>query len=97
LIQFFKSVARLYISKIILDFSYQIMLLIYAYSREFSFCVKVRIIQLSSSLTAKIINQRCFKERGGGGEGNSLMVWIFSLSLKACTMEEIEGEELVYI
>jgi hypothetical protein len=25
------------------------------------------------------------------------MVWIFSLSLKACTMEEIEGEELVYI
>jgi hypothetical protein len=25
------------------------------------------------------------------------MVWIFSLSLKARTMEEIEGEELVYI
>jgi hypothetical protein len=24
------------------------------------------------------------------------MVWIFSLSLKACTMEKIEGEELVY-
>jgi hypothetical protein len=46
---------------------------------------------------SKIIKQRCFKERGGGGEGDLLMVWIFSLSLKACTMKEIEGEELVYI
>jgi hypothetical protein len=38
-----------------------------------------------------------FQRKGGGGEGDLTMVWIFSLSLKTCTMEEIEGEELVYI
>jgi hypothetical protein len=40
---------------------------------------------------------KMFQRKGGGwGEGDLPMVWIFSLSLKA-TMEEIEGEELVYI
>jgi hypothetical protein len=39
---------------------------------------------------AKIIEQRCFKVRGG--EGNLPIVWIFSLSLEARTMEEIHGE-----
>jgi hypothetical protein len=48
-------------------------------------------------VATKTIKQRCFKVRWGGGEGNLPTVWIFSLSLKACTMEEIEGEELVYI
>jgi hypothetical protein len=40
---------------------------------------------------------KMFQRKGGGGEEDLPMVWIFSLSLKACTMEEIEGEELVYI
>jgi hypothetical protein len=38
-----------------------------------------------------------FQRKGGEGEGDLPMVWIFSLSLKTRTMEEIEGEELVYI
>jgi hypothetical protein len=46
---------------------------------------------------SKTIRQRCFKERWGGGEGNLPKVWKFSLSLKTPTLEEIEGEELVYI
>jgi hypothetical protein len=43
-------------------------------------------------IAPKTIKQRCFKGRWGGGEGNLLTVWLFSLSLKACTMEEVEGE-----
>jgi hypothetical protein len=46
---------------------------------------------------SKTIKQRCFKVRWGGGEGNLLKVWKFSLSHKTPTLEEIEGEELVYI
>jgi hypothetical protein len=46
---------------------------------------------VSHSFT-KTIKQRCFKGRWGGGEGNLPAVWIFSLSLKARTMEEIEGD-----
>jgi hypothetical protein len=41
---------------------------------------------------SKTIKQRCFKGRRGGGEGNLLTVWKFSLSLKTRTMEEIHGE-----
>jgi hypothetical protein len=54
-------------------------------------------VSASACHVPKIIKQRCLKERWGRGEGDLPMVWIFSLSLKARTMKEIEGEELVYI
>jgi hypothetical protein len=61
---------------------------------QYMLCINVEIY---SDALPKTIKQRCFKVRWGGGEGNLPTVWKFSLSLKTPTLEEIEGEELMYI